>query len=254
LLDITTFDHLLGSKSSTFSDIKTGSNEGEEHHKMSQEKPGVKIEDDDKQTLVDRFNQVLTGEKSLIKIIDPDGDVLLQTAEAKLQVSSKALSLASSVWRTMFSSKLSEENPVHKPCCIPHLGDDTATMTTLCLVLHHKGHEIAQQPGINELVQLAVLADRYDCAKAIAYYGCSIFSGLTRAMDATGLPNDQLLFPAILFDDHYTFERLIRMMVYTKTPTGQVAIKRYKITREIRELLPEGLLGESDFYHHKPHV
>jgi hypothetical protein len=224
---------------------------------MSNEQLGVNIEDEDEKTLVDRFNQGLKVEKSSATIIDPDGDVILQLADAKLQVSSKVLSVASKVWKAMFSPKYSE-GQVHKedqPRCIPHLDDDTQTMITLCLVLHHKGYWIAEHPDINKLVKLTVLADKYDCAEAVAYYGCTVLGGLTRAMDASGLPNDQLLFPALFFDDQYTFERVTRMMVYTKSPAGQIAsftTKRYNIPRDIRNLLPQELLGKSYFYTQKP--
>jgi hypothetical protein len=194
---------------------------------MSQEMLGATTKDEDEQTLVDGLNQLFNEEKSSSKIFDPDGDALIQLAEVKLQVSSKVLSLASKAWKTIFSPKDSEGNQVHKEeqhrCIYFTPEDDTPVMTALCLVLHHKGQEIIQGPDINELVQLAVLANKYDCAKAMTYYGCSILSGLTRAMDASGLPNNQLLFPSILFEDHYTFERVTRMMVYTKTLPGQKA-------------------------------
>lgn len=49
-----------------------------------------------------------------IVVIDPDGDVLLlvgkKTAKASLQVSSKVLSVTSTVFKAMFSRNLKEGN------------------------------------------------------------------------------------------------------------------------------------------------
>jgi hypothetical protein len=227
--------------------------------KVSQANFGDKMSNNNEKILGGRFSQVNKGDKGFTRVVDYNGDMMIQLAEAKLLVSSKVLSLASKVWKELLCHKFPEGNKNdqgEQPCSIPFPDDDTVAMTTLCLVLHHKANEIERRPSAKALVNLAVLAAKYSCAKAIAYYGCATLSELIKFVDGNKLRKLQvmLLFPAILFDDHYAFERVTKMMLNSKTPIGQdmsLTTKRYSIPREICRLLPEGLLGMFHFWLYK---
>ena len=57
--------------------------------------------------------------------IDPDGDVVLVLEGAQLQVSFKALSLASKVFKSMFGPYFAEGNAISSssPCRVPFTDD-----------------------------------------------------------------------------------------------------------------------------------
>jgi hypothetical protein len=221
------------------------------------QKPGKNDINDEQKTLVEDINQVLEKDSYITRIIDPEGDVQIQLAGAKLKVSSKILGLASKVWNVMFSSKYAEGTKARsgeQPCCIPHPEDDMQAMTTICLVLHHKGHEIIQRPDTEVLMKLSLLVDKYDCAEAMAYYGPSILGELRGTMEKTQVPNYLLLFPAILFDDNLTFEHVTALMVFFGTSAGQktnLTTMRYNLPKEVCALLPKGFLGMLYFRIHK---
>ncbi|MCJ1244736.1 hypothetical protein MMC30_001935 [Trapelia coarctata] len=111
-------------------------------------------------------------------VIDPEGDVVLQLAEAELQVSSRALGLVSKVWKAMFSPRFSEGIALLKSqaCPIPLEDDDALAMTTLCQVLHHSYRKIDRDISPEGLVDLAFVTDKYDCVEAMSQYSSCCLS------------------------------------------------------------------------------
>ena len=95
-------------------------------------------------------------------IIDSEGDVMLICHETELQVSSKVLGLASSVFKTLFSSKFAEGQPTSsKTIRIQLYEDDSESVRFMCAILHHKCAS-ANGIGHERLERLAIVTDKYD--------------------------------------------------------------------------------------------
>ena len=121
-----------------------------------------------------------TMAESEIKItrIDPDGDVTLELSgpdgKSSLLVSSKALSLASPVFKAMFGSRFKEglsNLSTTGKAPIPLPDDDMEAFTILCKIIHHQTNEIPRKLTLNCLESLATISDKYDCTKTLAPWG-----------------------------------------------------------------------------------
>ncbi|KAF2491816.1 hypothetical protein BU16DRAFT_443687, partial [Lophium mytilinum] len=103
-------------------------------------------------------------------VMDKNGDVLLELGSedltAHLLVSSKVLSLASSVFNAMFTHGFSEGEGLtsKSPRLIPLPDDDPPAMTLLCHILHFRTSSIPMERDVAALAELAILCDKYDCA------------------------------------------------------------------------------------------
>lgn len=141
-------------------------------------------------------------------VVDPDGDVLLQlpyhpaspspspvragspdmeqqapveeqAVARELRVSSKVLCIASPVFKAMLDGRFSEgaalaeakASPESLPCRLPLPEDDADALTLLCRVLHHATDDIPARPGPDELEELAVVCDKYQCTPTLRYCG-----------------------------------------------------------------------------------
>ncbi len=112
----------------------------------------------------------LTIGSTAMVVIDPNGDVIFVLGtdkNIKLLVSSKVLSIASKPFAAMFSPRFTESKGLSAaaPKEIPLPEDDAKAMTVLCKAIHHK-LEDGDEPGTTlELLEVVVLADKYDCTK-----------------------------------------------------------------------------------------
>lgn len=116
---------------------------------------------------------VVAGKKKHFSInIDPRGDVTLEVgppgAKRSLRVSSSVLSLGSPVFTAMLNSTFIEGTvPTDGSTRTISLQEDNPrAVTTLCNVLHHQTH-CGRVEKFNDLDQLAILCDKYDCARAL---------------------------------------------------------------------------------------
>lgn len=97
-----------------------------------------------------------------IDAIDPDGDVILVCGKTEFQVSSKVLSLASPVFKALFSPHFAEGQPTSSKVSRVQLRDDDAeSLHFMCTVLHHKCAS-TNSIGLERLEMLAVVTDKYD--------------------------------------------------------------------------------------------
>ena len=97
-----------------------------------------------------------------INVIDPEGDVILICGETEFQVSSKVLSLASPVFKALFSPNFAEGQPTSSKAIHIQLHDDDAeSLRFMCAILHHKCAS-ANGIGLERLEKLAVVTDKYD--------------------------------------------------------------------------------------------
>jgi hypothetical protein len=107
--------------------------------------------------------------------LDPEGDVILvMTASGAMEatedgassflVSSKVLGLASPVFAKMFGPNFIEGQQVRRgerPSI--ELEDDPKAMQTLLRILHHKLADVPLYMAPKPLMDLAILADKYNC-------------------------------------------------------------------------------------------
>ncbi|KAK5021321.1 hypothetical protein LTS07_011064 [Exophiala sideris] len=126
-----------------------------------------------------------------------------------LRVTSKVMKLASTVFKTMLQAErflegwlaLNEDIPPY--LALPD--DDPAAMTTLCRIIHSK-----QKPSyatiISDILNLAILTDKYDCVPAIQPWFTSCLNqelSTSGSINVADLPH--MLSAAYLFDDRTSF-------------------------------------------------
>ncbi|MCJ1377106.1 hypothetical protein MMC17_000197 [Xylographa soralifera] len=184
--------------------------------------------------------------KSIVEI-DPDGDVVFQFPDgSQIQVSSKALSLGSPVFKAMFHSNFVEGSKLQQgERCQVELDDDFEAMTTLCNILHHRNRNVPGTHSGSSLMQLAVITDKYDCLEAISHYSSLSFTNLLKSKF---LENEigPLLFAALVFDEPIAFQKISRELVYASRGInisevfGSVLLG---VDNTTRALLPQGLIG-----------
>lgn len=102
---------------------------------------------------------------------DPDGDVTLEVGQelkAHFVVSSKVMSLASPVFKAMFSPRFREGSElaagIRKPIPLPD--DDPDGMAIICGILHHKTDGVPARPSLEIIGDVAVLCDKYKIGEA----------------------------------------------------------------------------------------
>lgn len=185
-------------------------------------------------------------------VIDREGDVILVLKDVELRVSSKVLSLASPVFKTMFGPSFVEGKSItsSSPSRITLTDDNPIAMVNLCNIIHYQTKSMPKQPDQPFLDQLAIVADKYDCIEALR---SSTHMWLTtlEAEAASVIEEEpstsigKLLYPAYTFDCAIAFEKITRSMVYyVGGTTSQESPTQYQICPAIQALLPEGLLGK----------
>ena len=99
--------------------------------------------------------------------VDPIGDLHLIAKyglhEITFRVSSKAMSLASAVWRTMLdpAGHFKESQPAHNKISIQD--DDAEALLVLLLAAHLRFHEVPLRLWLEQLMNVCILCDKYDC-------------------------------------------------------------------------------------------
>jgi hypothetical protein len=95
-----------------------------------------------------------------------------------LRVSSAVLSLISPFFSRVFSSTGNFGEAIAfrapgspRPFPLPLPEDNPDAFTLLAFVVHHRADAIPTRPSTDRLVDLAVLADKYECAPALRPYG-----------------------------------------------------------------------------------
>lgn len=110
--------------------------------------------------------------------LDPEGDVILAfkktdaDSQIKYLASSKVLSLASPVFRKMFSPAFSEGDRVRKGevPCIDFPEDDAEAMRVILRILHYRCRGVPFEVAPEPLAAIAIHRDKYDCGKALAVW------------------------------------------------------------------------------------
>lgn len=149
-------------------------------------------------------------------ILDDEGDVMLvvgRSEPCRIRVSSKILSLASDVFKAMFSPRFREgsslrsaENRSTEPMIIDLPEDDPAAMLSLCQLLHCQIDMLDPHPDVMTLLSLATVCDKYNCVPALRYPS---HIWLNPLVDFTGANNlNDLLVASYLFDCAEVFTKV----------------------------------------------
>ncbi|KAK0721578.1 hypothetical protein B0T26DRAFT_641315 [Lasiosphaeria miniovina] len=103
-------------------------------------------------------------------------DIVHEVDEINLRVSSSVLCLVSPVFSAMLGSPMAEgeafrarDSPRPFPITLPE--DDGKVFAILANVIHHRADAIPFLPATADLLSLAGLVDKYDCAPALMPYG-----------------------------------------------------------------------------------
>jgi len=150
--------------------------------------------------------------------VDPRGDVFLEmggpNGMTRLRVSSKVLSLASTVFDTMFTSSFLESLQ-HRgsdgQSYIPLPEDDKDAMLTICEALHYRSPELMDGLGIDCVVQIGALVDKYDLARAVRPWGALWLRA--RAREAPVKDLGELLSTAYQLEDEEAFSEISFRMI-----------------------------------------
>ena len=180
--------------------------------------------------------------------IDPEGDVHLSLRDRELLVSSKVLSLASPVFKKLFGPHFSEGSRVEakNPGHVDLHDDDPEAMTSLCYLLHYQMDNVADNPSLDFLHNVAVIADKYDCVRSISKWAYFHLSEAAR-QSAPSSSNGRLLSLTNQLDDPRTFREITKRMVYSvNINTSFLSTSDlWSIPNALAETLPVGLLGKA---------
>jgi hypothetical protein len=151
-------------------------------------------------------------EKDQVVDITPDGDVVLVVGaeNLRLRVYSSHLRTASKIFAVMFGphwsegQKLSTEAPKEVP--LPE--DDPDAMQIICNFLHHRSKLVSGNVTSKEVLQLAILVDKYDLKDTLTFPS---LQWLRPRLSGEMMESGYFLAAAYLFDNNDAF------IIYTRT-------------------------------------
>ena len=178
-------------------------------------------------------------------LIDPAGDLKLLVKhhgqDRNFQVSSKAMSLASPVWRTMLdpSGPFREAKPDNGEIAFPE--DDAEALLVLLLAAHLRYQEVPQTLKYEQLLNLCIVCDKYDCVGLLRPWISKWETALKPLADHPG--HEEWLFIAWTTGDETAFKRLARRLVqesYTNQSKQCLTVSG----KVLRENMPPGIVGQ----------
>lgn len=194
--------------------------------------------------------QAATPASTFISLdIDPDGDVYLCSDRFKLLVSSKVLSLASPVFKKLFGPHFAEGSQVSStsPGSVSLSEDNAEALVALCQILHYQFQEVEYDPPLKFINSIAVVADKYDCVRALTQWSTNCLH-LKLRTEPNGLGAAELLFPAVLFDSPVIFQDVTKSMIYSLSSSeyGRLLVTWSEDTGlNAEDILPKGVIGKN---------
>ncbi|MCJ1371395.1 hypothetical protein MMC20_002610 [Loxospora ochrophaea] len=181
-------------------------------------------------------------------VMDPEGDVILELHDRTLLVSSKIISLASPVFKAMLGPSFTEGRPDASGRSTLKLPkDDPEAIHALFSMLHLQYQLSEADFNYKFLENLTVVADKYDCAKAVRALS-TLFTQKLFELEKTwqSLDFGRLLCPAYVFDDPSLFRDVTRMLVYESADSNGIEFNasRYGMSEEMAELIPSEILAK----------
>ncbi len=105
--------------------------------------------------------------------ISPDGDVVLIVGPqgARLRIQSQCLRCASKVFSAMLGPTWSEGQgpPKEYPREVRLEEDDADALRIICCVIHHRNNDVPQSLTPKEVLQIAIVADKYDLSVVMKF-------------------------------------------------------------------------------------
>ena len=190
---------------------------------------------------------------STVDDVDPDGDVYLVLPGKEMRVSSKVLSVASTVFKALLSPKFLEGQALSSqlPGRVALPDDDAEAMLVICKVLHHCYHFSIPNPKLEFMVKVAIASDKYDCTAAMSQWSSVQLRGLIRR--ATSSTNQgKLLLTSYVLQDYQGFMQITKLMCYSPSESSILKIfssTPYGISEYHSTLLPKGITGTLPSYY-----
>ena len=105
--------------------------------------------------------------------ISPDGDVVLVVGpqNVRLRIQSQVLRCASKVFGAMFGPTWSEGQGLSKepPREVRLVEGDADALRIICCVIHHRNDDVPQSLPPMQVLQIAIVADKYDLSIALKF-------------------------------------------------------------------------------------
>jgi hypothetical protein len=146
------------------------------------------------------------------EVIDEDGDMIITISHSSYLVSSKAISLASPVFRAKFKKHNQQESAFN---CSPRKfrlpEEDRGAFIIFYNIAHHRTEALPKIVDIAGLYEIALFIQKYRCASAMA----ERCSGWIQHASKGAPPEDlwDLLLLAYLLDSQKYVSRIARMLV-----------------------------------------
>jgi len=194
---------------------------------------------------ISTFISVATMPADSTIAIDPAGDLTLllkhHGQDITFQVSSKAMSLASPVWRTMLdpNGPFREAKPDNGEVAFP--ADDAEALLVLLLAAHLRYQEVPQTLTYKQLLNLCIACDKCDCVGLLRPWISKWEATLKPLADRPG--HEEWLFVAWTTGDETTFRRLARWLVQNSitNQSNQCLTVSGKV---LGENMPPGIVGQ----------
>ena len=179
--------------------------------------------------------------------IDSQGDIVMLLEGTELKVSSKVLAGASPVFKALISPGFREGNALQaeaeEPVSIEFPEDDAYAITSICQILHKKEADV-EISNADQLENIALMSDKYDCWKSLSHWGSTCVTDLLR--DEQCDPCEaKLLFPAVYFEDGSGFKELTENMTYSQNSLKEAFRGRRPfptISLDVESMLPETII------------
>jgi hypothetical protein len=189
------------------------------------------------------------GDRPSRTIIDKNGDVLLQLGgkdsglALNLLVSSRTLSLASSVFRAMFNGHFAEGQDLSSasPRVVPLPDDDSRLMEILCNIFHLRMSEVPEDLNAISLADLAILCDKYDCREGVRFHAKVWISQLLLQLGDVGF--EKLLFVTYMLDLPAEFYNVTLSLIRDRATSIKAEVAGHG-----QDMIPLGVFGKLSLF------
>lgn len=172
----------------------------------------------------------------------PDAVLVVGDNQDEIEISTSFVSAASKVFKAMFSLNFSEgqELSVQKPKRIRLEEDNAVALRYLCAVFHHRLEFLPLKVAPVELYNVAIAANKYDCAKLLKYPARHWMRQICNEMPCFPVmwPYPRLLAASFVFDDSEGCEVVSHL--YTLNGSGAAE----DLDAEVASLVPERAFRE----------
>ncbi|KAK8059867.1 hypothetical protein PG996_009797 [Apiospora saccharicola] len=180
-------------------------------------------------------------EEERFKDFSLDGDVIFVVGgqkKARLKVNSQYLCCASTVFRAMFGPNWSEDQGLSKesPKDVPLAEDDPDALYAIMCVIHHRNDLVPAEISPQELLQIAIAADKYDLSVALTFARAQWLQHQSKDI-AVSKYMACLMAAAFLFDNQSNFIEYGQALMLRHAGSYMLRLN----DKALRQALPVGL-------------